>query len=253
MAKGKLYVMGMDQMVLPLTKHFIKEASVPTLAKFFARSAYGQALASFPCWTPNNWAAISTGAQSGTHGASSWFIRMPDGEDVSSLTSLGINAETIWEAAERQGVKSAILHYPGSMPSRLKQGYVIDGNAGPAYNACPFELAAAEAYTSDRTVESGSLKEIVLRPAQGWKGLPADGPAPFDYDVIPPGCFVYDLNCGPPTSLLKAAEERGLRAADGLSMFTYKAARAFELWTGVEAPLDVMRRAAALELEKRDA
>jgi len=82
---------------------------------------------------------------------------------------------------------------------------------------------------------------------------PADGPAPFDYDVIPPGCFVYDLNCGPPTSLLKAAEERGLRAADGLSMFTYKAARAFELWTGVEAPLDVMRRAAALELEKRDA
>lgn len=179
MSKGKIYVMGMDQMVLPLTKHFIEEGSVPTLAKFFARSAYGQALASFPCWTPNNWAAISTGAQSGTHGASSWFIRMPDGEDVSSLTSLGINAETIWEAAERQGLKSAVLHYPGSMPSRLKKGYVIDGNAGPAYNACPFELAAAEAYTSDRNVESGSLKEIVLRPAQGWKGLPAGGPPPL--------------------------------------------------------------------------
>jgi predicted AlkP superfamily phosphohydrolase/phosphomutase len=122
MAKGKVYVMGMDQMVLPLTKHFIEEGSVPTLAKFFARSAYGQALASFPCWTPNNWAGISTGAHSGTHGASSWFIRMPDGEDVSSLTSLGINAETIWEAAERQGLKSAVLHYPGSAPSRLKKG-----------------------------------------------------------------------------------------------------------------------------------
>jgi hypothetical protein len=65
------------------------------------------------------------------------------------------------------------------MPSRLKKGYVIDGNAGPAYNACPFELAAAEAYTSDRNVESASLKEIVLRPAQGWKGLPAGGPPPL--------------------------------------------------------------------------
>ena len=105
---------------------------------------------------------------------------MPDGEDVSSLTSLGINAETIWEAAERQGLKSAVLHYPGSMPSRLKKGYVIDGNAGPAYNACPFELAAAEAYTSDRNVESGSLKEIVLRPAEGWKGLPNGGPPPLE-------------------------------------------------------------------------
>lgn len=179
MAKGKIYVMGVDQMVLPLTQHFIKEGSVPTLAKLFARSSYGQALASFPCWTPNNWAAISTGAQSGTHGASSWFIRMPDGEDVSSLTSLGINAETIWEAAERQGLRSAVLHYPGSMPSRLKNGYIIDGNAGPAYNACPFELAAAEAYTSDRNVESDSLKEIVLKPAEGWKGLPRAGIKPL--------------------------------------------------------------------------
>src|SRR4030042_6820478 len=180
MEQGKIYVMGVDQMVLPLTQYFIEEGSVPTLVKFFARSAYGQALASFPCWTPNNWAAISTGAQSGTHGASSWFIRLPDGEDVSSLTSLGINAETIWEADERQGLKSAVLHYPGSMPSRLKNGYIIDGNAGPAYNACPFELAAAEAYTSERTAESGSLKEIVLKPAKGWQGLPSGGPPPLD-------------------------------------------------------------------------
>jgi shikimate dehydrogenase len=84
-------------------------------------------------------------------------------------------------------------------------------------------------------------------------GSVADGPAPFDYDVIPPGCLVYDLNCGRPTSLLKAAEDRGLRAADGLSMLIYKAARAFEFWTGAEPPLDVMRRAAAVELEKRNA
>ncbi|MBP1714919.1 MAG: hypothetical protein H6Q42_3122, partial [Deltaproteobacteria bacterium] len=35
MAKGKIYVMGIDQMVLPLTEYFIKEGSVPTLAKFF--------------------------------------------------------------------------------------------------------------------------------------------------------------------------------------------------------------------------
>lgn len=81
----------------------------------------------------------------------------------------------------------------------------------------------------------------------------ADGPAPFDYGAIPPGCFVYDLNYDRRTSLLKAAEDRGLPADDGLSMLIYKAARAFELWTGVEPPLDVMRRAAAIELEKRDA
>jgi hypothetical protein len=31
--KGKLYLMGVDQMVLPLTRYFAKEGSVPTLAK----------------------------------------------------------------------------------------------------------------------------------------------------------------------------------------------------------------------------
>jgi predicted AlkP superfamily phosphohydrolase/phosphomutase len=185
LGKSKVYVIGIDQMVLPLTKHFIEEGSVPNIAKLFERSSVGQALANYPCWTPNNWQVIATGASTGTHGASQWFIRMPDGQDVSSLTSIGINAETIWEAAERQGLKSAVLHYPGSMPSRLKNGYVIDGNAGPAFGACPFELATAEAYTTDRNVESDSLKEVALRPADGWKNLPQGDTQPPLSATIP--------------------------------------------------------------------
>jgi len=181
--RGKVYLMGMDQMVLPLTRYFAQEGSLPTIAKLLERSACNTALASFPSYTANNWPVIATGANTGTHGAFSWFIRMPDGQDVSSLTSLGINAEFIWEAAERQGIKSAVLHYPGTLPSRLKQGYIIDGNAGPAFGACPFELATAEAYTTDRSVESPSLKEIVLKPAAGWKGLPAGGPRPLETSI----------------------------------------------------------------------
>jgi predicted AlkP superfamily phosphohydrolase/phosphomutase len=136
--KRKVYLMGVDQMVLPLTKHFVEEGSIPTIAKLLERGASCQALASYPCYTPNNWPVIATGANTGTSGAVGWYIRMPDGEDVPALTSLGINAEFIWEAAERQGLKSAVLHYPGSSPSRLKEGYVIDGVAGPAFGGCPY-------------------------------------------------------------------------------------------------------------------
>jgi shikimate dehydrogenase len=53
--------------------------------------------------------------------------------------------------------------------------------------------------------------------------------------------------------LLDAAAARGLRHADGLSMLLHKSGRAFEIWTGGEAPFDVMRRAAAVEIAKRDA
>lgn len=179
MKRGKLYLMGIDQMVLPLTKHFAKEGSTPTIAKLLERSCVSKALASFPCWTPNNWPVIATGAQTGTHGAMSWFLRMPDGEEVSSLTSVGINAEFIWDAAERQGLKSAVLHYPGSLPSRMKNGYIIDGNCNPAFGGSPYDLAAAEAYSTIRNVETEMLKEIVLKPAEGWKGLPETALTPL--------------------------------------------------------------------------
>jgi predicted AlkP superfamily phosphohydrolase/phosphomutase len=177
--QGKLYLMGVDQMVLPLARYFAQEGSIPTIAKLLERGAACKALASYPSYTANNWPVIATGAHTGTHGAFAWFIKMPDGQDVFSLTSLGINAEFIWEAAERQGLKSAAVHYPGSAPSRLKEGYIIDGFASPAYAACPFELAPAEAYLTHPALEAHGIRKVALARAEGWRGLPAGGPPPL--------------------------------------------------------------------------
>ena len=47
------------------------------------------------------------------------------------------------------------------------------------------------------------------------------------------------------TPLLAAARARGVPCANGLGMLVHQAALAFEQWTGVDAPLDVMRAAAA--------
>jgi shikimate dehydrogenase len=43
--------------------------------------------------------------------------------------------------------------------------------------------------------------------------------------------------------LLKAAKAAGCRASNGLGMLLHQGAKAFEIWTGQPAPLDVMRRA----------
>jgi len=45
------------------------------------------------------------------------------------------------------------------------------------------------------------------------------------------------------TPLLAAAEAAGARCLNGLGMLLYQGALAFRLWTGREAPLEVMRRA----------
>jgi shikimate dehydrogenase len=55
---------------------------------------------------------------------------------------------------------------------------------------------------------------------------------------------VYDMIYRPAeTSLLAAAKVSGCRTANGLGMLLHQGAKAFEIWTGRPAPLDVMRRA----------
>ena len=55
---------------------------------------------------------------------------------------------------------------------------------------------------------------------------------------------VYDMIYRPAeTPLLKAARKAGCRTANGLGMLLHQGAKAFEIWTGKTAPLDVMRRA----------
>ena len=63
-------------------------------------------------------------------------------------------------------------------------------------------------------------------------------------DSIRPGLLVCDVIPNPPrTAFLRAAEARGARALDGLGMLVGQGAIAFKMWTGVDAPVDVMRKA----------
>jgi shikimate dehydrogenase len=66
-------------------------------------------------------------------------------------------------------------------------------------------------------------------------------------ESIHPDLLVCDVIPNPPhTAFLAAAEARGARTLDGLGMLVGQGAIAFKMWTGVEAPVDVMRE--ALEL-----
>jgi shikimate dehydrogenase len=55
---------------------------------------------------------------------------------------------------------------------------------------------------------------------------------------------VFDVIYNPfKTRLLKEAEEMGCVVVSGIDMFVYQAALQFELWTGKQAPIDVMKKA----------
>lgn len=68
---------------------------------------------------------------------------------------------------------------------------------------------------------------------------------------FPPNAVLYDLVYNPPvTQLMQQAGAAGARALGGLGMLVAQGALAFEHWTGLTPPLDVMAGAARAALEQ---
>ena len=98
----------------------------------------------------------------------------------------------------------------------------------------PFEANAASEETFSFVVQATSAGMHGGEPGDGvasvveWSHLPARAAA-FDVVYVPPM-----------TPFLSAANEHGLRHANGLGMLARQGALAFELWLGTAAPLDAM-------------
>jgi shikimate dehydrogenase len=153
---------------------------------------------------------------------------------------------------------------------------VVFLGAGGAARAMTVELAlagAAHIAIVNRTPERGEdlvrrLREktktqVDFVPWHGQYAVPADadilvnatsiglfpdtGAMPaVALDSIHPGLLVCDVIPNPPhTAFLQAAAARGAQTLDGLGMLVWQGAIGFKLWTGVDAPVPVMR--AALE------
>jgi shikimate dehydrogenase len=117
--------------------------------------------------------------------------------------------------------------------------------------------AAAELAVALATLEAGARVEaaaavpgarggllVNCTPVGGivdLKGLPAPADVIERMDAV--ADFAYRAD-GSPTPLAAVALAAGLPVADGLELLVRQGALSFQRWTGIEPPLDVMRRAA---------
>ena len=165
------------------------------------------------------------------------------------------------------GFVDALVAGPGSPAG---QRCVVLG-AGGAARAVIDALArhgAAEIVvvnrSADRAAEAAALAGVV-----GRVGTPTDvreanlvvnatsvgmdsTELPLDPALLRAGQVVADLVYHPlDTALLVVARAAGATPVDGLGMLVHQAARQIEIWTGLDAPADVMRAAAEAELARR--
>ena len=112
--------------------------------------------------------------------------------------------------------------------------------------------ANAEAAPLETTQASDDWDLIVNCTTLGMRHAPGEKESPLPVDAIPAHSLVYDLVYNPEqTPLLQAAAKAGARTLSGLPMLIYQGAEAFRLWTGRDAPVEVMFQAARRVLAVR--
>jgi shikimate dehydrogenase len=106
-------------------------------------------------------------------------------------------------------------------------------------------------------VDAADAADLIVNATPvGMAGVPVDagGELPFGLEPkrLGPGQLVVDLIYAPATTqLLASARERGAGTCNGLGMLVHQAARQLTIWTGRDAPIEVMSAAALRELGKR--
>ncbi len=169
-----VYLLGVDAMVPTLLEAYVGEGLLPNLARVLAQGAYSRGQSVFPGVTPINWASVATGAQPGDHGVVDFEVltdprRLPP-EKSETFSSSILTAQTLWECAERQGIRVATVDFPQTWPP-VHGGITVAGTGSPA-TGTPFELASSSCLATGDLL--GDLRdalplELVAIP-DGWEG-----------------------------------------------------------------------------------
>jgi shikimate dehydrogenase len=105
-------------------------------------------------------------------------------------------------------------------------------------SASHMDLRAMPWHESVLEAELAKTKVLVNATSVGM----APGETPIPAELLPPDLFVVDLIYNPPlTQLLKDAAAARDTVLGGELMLLQQGARAFELWTGKPAPVEVMQ------------
>ncbi|MEO6398829.1 MAG: shikimate dehydrogenase [Tepidiformaceae bacterium] len=163
----------------------------------------------------------------------------PEGKPLLLLGAGGAARGIAFALAEARVERLCIANRDHARAERLASDITAAGFRGVGATPSPAPLAGYDA--------------VVNCTAIGMHGGPAPHSLPADLSGCRPGTLVVDIVYAPEeTPFLAAARAHGLPTLGGLPMLIYQGALAFELWTGLAAPVEVMFDAARRALAERE-
>jgi shikimate dehydrogenase len=178
-------------------------------------------------------------------GAVNTVTRAPDGALVGANTDW-LGAVRALERERRLAGARAVVLGAGGAARAVVFGLLARGASVVVLNRTPERARAlADALGAQG---AGPLHDLRRTPFDVLVNATAVGlgrdESPVAAEALPPGALVMDTVYEPErTRLLRDAEARGARAVGGKWMLVHQAAEQLRLWTGREAPVDVMAEA----------
>ena len=166
----------------------------------------------------------------------------PKGKSV-LLLGAGGSARAVSFGLVDEGIESLII---GNRTYNRAQSLVDELN-----HIC-VDVSAVEISDDSLSDVVPKIDLIVNATSLGMRSADVLGYSPIKGNWISSNSLVYDLVYTPSeTKLMQDAKESGASFIGGLPMLIFQGATSFELWTGMEAPIDVMFQAAEKALRKQ--
>lgn len=137
----------------------------------------------------------------------------------------------------REGARVLLANRTVERAERLAQAVAEAGFDTEAVQTLPLE-------DSQELANSIREAELLVQTTRVGMTPETDALPPIPLDALHTNLLVYDLVYNPvETKLLREALQRGCRTVTGVKMLVYQGAAAFQRWTGVWPPTDVMEAA----------
>jgi shikimate dehydrogenase len=166
----------------------------------------------------------------------------PEAKQVVILGAGGVARAVGFVLVQRKVASLAITDGIFERASALAEGllkYSIGASASSKHIEPDITAFPWQNLSSARSLDNCDL--IVHCTTIGMKDSPQQGQSPLSLEAIPKNVLVYDVVYNPwLTPLLRLAQEAGANILGGPPMLVYQGAASFKLWTGREAPVDIM-------------
>ena len=170
----------------------------------------------------------------------------PEGKRVVILGAGGVARAVTFVLVQRKvaslGITDGVFERASALAENLV-GHIKEGSPSSKDRESSISAFQWQNLGSARTLVDCDL--IVHCTTIGMKDSSQEGQSPLSLEVIPKNVLVYDVVYNPwLTPLLGLAQKAGANILGGLPMLVYQGAGSFKLWTGKEAPIDIMLKRA---------